>query len=128
MAANGCLGLGGLGMRELACDGAALLILAGPTMDLDGPVVLYRWQDALAAGKQTVVPADRLERVLHLPYGSGEDHAEGFCRLSGAGGDREELLVVHDSPAAARLHDGTAIEADLFRLERHRPGQRRVAD
>jgi hypothetical protein len=35
------LDLAGLGMRELAFDGDALLILAAPTMDLDGPVVLY---------------------------------------------------------------------------------------
>lgn len=120
------LDLGGLGIRELAFDGDALLILAGPTMDLDGPVVLYRWPDALAAGAQTVVPADRLEQVLRLPYGRGEDHAEGICWLPGADGDRKELLVVYDSPAAGRLHDGTAIEADVFRLGA-RPGRRRVA-
>ena len=73
------LDLGGLGIRELAFDGDALLILAGPTMDLDGPVVLYRWPGALDAGEQAVVPADRLESVLHLPYGRGEHHAEGIC-------------------------------------------------
>jgi len=114
------LDLGGLGIRELAFDGEALLILAGPTMDLDGPVVLYRWPDARAVGAPTVVPADRLERVLQMPYGAGEDHAEGICWLPGADGDGDgdgrELLVVYDCPAAGRLHDGTAIEADVFRL------------
>jgi hypothetical protein len=120
------LDLGGLGIRELAFDGDALLILAGPTMDLDGPVVLYRWPEALATGAQTVVTADRLERVLHLPYGAGEDHAEGVCWLPGGPGDGKELLVVYDSPAADRLHDGTAIEADVFRLGARR-GRRRVA-
>jgi hypothetical protein len=120
------LDLGGLGIRELAFDGDALLILAGPTMDLDGPVVLYRWPDARAAGAPTVVPADRLEQVLQLPYGPGEDHAEGICWLPGADGERKELLVVYDSPAAGRLHDGTAIEADVFRLG-GKPGRRRVA-
>jgi hypothetical protein len=79
------LDLAGLGMRELAFDGDALLILAGPTMDLDGPVVLYRWPGALAASGQTVVPADQLERVLNLPYGRGVDHAEGICWLPSDG-------------------------------------------
>ena len=113
------LDLDGLGVRELAFDGDALLILAGPTMDLDGPVVLYRWPDPLAAGEQTVVPADRLEQVLQLPHGRGEDHAEGICWLPGD--RREELLVVYDSPAAGRLQAGSAVEADVFRLEPRRP-------
>jgi len=120
------LDLGGLGIRELAFDGEALLILAGPTMDLDGPVVLYRWPDALAAGAPTVVPAERLEPVLQLPHGAGEDHAEGICWLPGAGGDGRELLVVYDSPAAGRSHDGTAIEAEVLRLGA-RPRRRRGA-
>ena len=120
------LDLGGLGIRELAFDGEALLILAGPTMDLDGPVVLYRWPDALAGDAQTVVPADRLERVLRLPYGAGEDHAEGICWLPGVEHHAKELLVVYDSPAADRFHDRTAIEADVFRLGARR-GRRRVA-
>ena len=120
------LDLAGLGMRELAFDGDALLILAGPTMDLDGPVVLYRWPGALAASGQTVVPAGQLERVLNLPYGRGVDHAEGICWLPSDGaapghaapGDAaKELLVVYDSPVDDRLHDGTAIDADVFRLD-----------
>ena len=119
------LDLGGLGIRELAFDGDALVILAGPTMDLDGPVVLYRWPDALAAGAQTVVPADRLEQVVRLPYGRGEDHAEGICWLPAADGDGRELLVVYDSPSAGRLRDGTAIEADVFQLGARR-GRRRI--
>jgi hypothetical protein len=126
------LDLAGLGMRELAFDGDALLILAGPTMDLDGPVVLYRWPGALAATGQTVVPADQLERVLNLPYGRGVDHAEGICWLpsDGAAPDHaaKELLVVYDSPVDDRLHDGTAIDADVFRLDgrgaARQPGKR----
>jgi Protein of unknown function (DUF3616) len=114
------LDLAGLGIRELAFDGEALLILAGPTMDLDGPVVLYRWPGALAANGQTVVPADQLERVSDLPYGRGVDHAEGLCCLPAAGaarGGAKEVLVVYDSPAEDRLHDGAAIDADVFRLD-----------
>jgi hypothetical protein len=118
------LDLAGLGIRELAFDGDALLILAGPTMDLDGPVVLYRWPDALAESERMVIPAERLEQVLQVPYGRGEDHAEGICLLPGEDGRKEELLVVYDSPAESRLHARTAIDADVFRLASTRRRQR----
>lgn len=114
------LDLGGLGLRELAFDGDALLLLAGPTMDLDGPVVLYRWSQALDTGEQTIVTANQLEPLLHLPYGRGEDHAEGVCLLPEGNGAKKELLVVYDSPADDRLHTETAIDADIFRLQRSR--------
>jgi hypothetical protein len=117
------LDLGGLGIRELAFDGDALMILAGPTMDLDGPVVLYRWADALGEDERKVVPAERLEQLLRLPYGSGEDHAEGVCWLPGETGGTGELLVVYDSPADDRLHDETAVHADVFRLGQRAPAK-----
>ncbi len=41
------LDLAGLAARELSFQGPDLLVLAGPTMVLDGPQVLYRWKDAL---------------------------------------------------------------------------------
>lgn len=119
------LDLGGLGIRELAFDGDALMILAGPTMDLDGPVVLYRWADALGDSERKVVPADQLEQLLRLPYGRGEDHAEGVCWLPGEAGGTGELLVIYDSPATDRLHDETAIHADVFRLGQRAPARRR---
>jgi Protein of unknown function (DUF3616) len=123
------LDLGGLGIRELAFDGDALLILAGPTMDLDGPVVLYRWADALGEGARKVVPAERLEILMRLPYGRGEDHAEGVCWLPGDAGEKGELLVIYDSPADDRLHDRTAIHADVFRIRprRHARSRRKRA-
>ena len=109
------LDLQGLGMRELTTDGDALLILAGPTMDLDGPIALYRWPEAFEARRQAVVTRDRLELVLRLPFGRGADHPEGICWLPDRGAARE-LLVVYDSPADHRLHERSAIEADVFRL------------
>jgi hypothetical protein len=110
------LDLDGLGIRELAFDGDALLILAGPTMDITGPVVLYRWPGCLAAREQTVVPADDLEVVSLMPHGEGVDDAEGMCWI-GDGKDRE-LLVLYDSPAEDRLHDdGRTIDADVFRFD-----------
>jgi hypothetical protein len=109
------LDLQGLGVRELTIDGDALLLLAGPTMDLDGPIALYRWPGAFEARQQAVVTRDRLEMVLRLPFGIDADHPEGICWLPN-GGVAKELLVVYDSPAEHRLHGRTAIEADVFRL------------
>ena len=107
------LDLAGLGIRDLAFDGDRLLILAGPTMDLDGPVRVYRWRDVLAADQGDVIAADALEPVLEVPYGEGFDHAEGMTLL--AEGGAKQLLVVYDSPSPSRLHDnGTAIDAEIF--------------
>jgi hypothetical protein len=109
------LDLDGLGIRDLAFDGDHLLILAGPTMDLDGPVRVYRWREVLAADQGDVVAADDLERVLEVPFGQGFDHAEGMALLDEQG--EKQLLVVYDSPDPSRLHDnGTAIDAEIFAI------------
>lgn len=105
------LKLDGLGVRDLCPDGDDLLILAGPTMDLDGPVRVYRWHDARRSEMPTVVRDDLISRELDLTFGEGDDHAEG---LSLYGDDC--LLIVYDSPAAVRLTDDDAVIADVVRL------------
>src|SRR3546814_4598583 len=66
------LDLDGLGIRELVFDGDDLLVLAGPTMDLDGLVVLFRWSGALEAATETVIPqGPELAPIMHLPFGIG---------------------------------------------------------
>jgi hypothetical protein len=110
------LDLAGLGIRDLCFDEDRLLILAGPTMDLDGPVRVFAWPACLAAGQQMIVTADELEPLLDVPFQRGADHAEGIAMLGRSNG-RAELLVVYDSPAPQRLHDdGTSIDADVFQL------------
>lgn len=108
--------LDGLGIRELTFDGDDLLILAGPTMDLDGPAHVWRWAGCLEEDSSTVVPRDRLTRVLDVPFGTGFDHAEGIAWLPGGTGKSERrLIVVYDSPGDDRLHpDGTGVDADVF--------------
>lgn len=108
------LRLAGLGVRDLCPQGEDLLVLAGPTMDLDGPVYVYRWHGACAAEEPTVVRGDRLTRELSLPFGDGDDHAEGIGLLGPAEDGR--LLVVHDSPAPARLTEDGGVLADVVRL------------
>ena len=105
------LRLDGLGVRDLCPDGDDLLVLAGPTMDLDGPVRIYRWHDACRVDLPAVVRGAALTRDLEITYGEGDDHAEGLSLL---GEDR--VLVVYDSPAPIRLTDDGAVIADVLLL------------
>jgi hypothetical protein len=109
--------LDGLGVRDLAFDGDDLLILAGPTMDLDGPVRVYAWPRALAAHEGELVERSGLRRVADIPFGDRLDHAEGMAVLETERGKR--LLVVYDSPGKGHLPKGakrTKYVADVFRL------------
>ncbi len=108
------LDLDGLGVRDLCPAGEDLLVLAGPTMDLDGPVRIYRWHGAGAVDMPTVVRGEVLVRELELTYGEGDDHAEGMG-LIGAPEDRL-VLIVYDSPAVARLSDEDIVIADIVRM------------
>jgi uncharacterized protein DUF3616 len=110
--------LGGLGIRDLCAQGSDLLILAGPTMDLDGPVAVFRWPGDAEPGGENVVPASELERVLDVPYGQGVDHAEGMTLFSSDGGRAHSLLVVYDSASESRQSGGSAVAADVFPLPR----------
>ena len=104
------LRLDGLGVRDLCPHGQDLLVLAGPTMDLDGPVHVFRWHGALAAGTPQVVRGEQLTRELDLPYDRGTDHAEGIGLL-----EEDRLLVVYDSPSPGRLI-GDGVVADVVVL------------
>lgn len=108
------LDLRGLGVRDLCPHGDDLLVLAGPSMDLDGPVRVHRWQSAAHTEAGEVVRAEELPVELELPYGEGDDHAEGISVLREQDGDK--LLVVYDSPAAHRLTEAEAVVADVFVL------------
>ncbi|WP_245887792.1 DUF3616 domain-containing protein [Geodermatophilus tzadiensis] len=110
------LRMAGLGVRDLCPQGEDLLVLAGPTMDLDGPVHVYRWHGACAVEEPTVVRGDLLTRELVLPYGDGDDHAEGIGLLGPPADGR--LLVVYDSPAPGRLTADGGVLADVVELPR----------
>ena len=111
--------LGGLGVRELCQHGDDLLILAGPTMDLDGHVLVFRWKNVLKHRKEVVIGHDELKVVLDFPFSTkkerGSDHPEGLC-LFRENGDPTGLLVIYDSPAKARRTKHT-LSADLFPLK-----------
>lgn len=105
------LDLEGLGVRDLCPDGDDLMILAGPTMDLDGPVRIYRWHNAVRSEIPTIVRDTLITRELDVSYGEGDDHAEGLSML---GTDR--IMVVYDSPARSRLTEDGAVIADVLLL------------
>lgn len=110
------LHLGGLGIRELCTQGSDLLILAGPTMDIDGPVTIFRWPGGTEQEEESMVPASELERVLDVPYGQGVDHAEGMTLFSPDGGKARSLLVVYDSASESRQLGESTVVADVFLL------------
>jgi Protein of unknown function (DUF3616) len=104
--------LNGLGIRDLCLDGEDLLILAGPTMDLDGPVQVYRLKNGVNLRENIL---NNPEFVQEIPYGSQDDHAEGITLYSDVAGI-PSLLVVYDSPAKNRLVGDNSVMADVFKL------------
>jgi hypothetical protein len=111
------LDLDGLGVRELCLDGDDLLILAGPTMDLDGTLRLFRLSDVWTLPADSFSDRDtRLTALFDIPHGRGTDKAEGVALLSRSG-QPKGVLVVYDSPKPERVIDGSHVIADVFALE-----------
>jgi hypothetical protein len=104
--------LNGLGIRDLFLDGEDLLILAGPTMDLDGPVQVYRVKNGVHLQENVL---NYPEFVLDIPYGNRDEHAEGITLFHDIAGV-PSLLVVYDSPAKNRLVGDGGVLADVFKL------------
>jgi hypothetical protein len=98
------LQLGGLGIRDLCVQGSDLLILAGPTMELDGPVAVFRWRGGACPDEEGLVK--NLTPVIEVPYGQGnnqeKDHAEGMTLFAPEGGNDCSVLIVYDSAAPDR--------------------------
>ncbi len=118
------LELNGLGVRDLFSQGGDVLVLAGPTMDLDAPFALYRWHDAFARrpkrdemlkadGKQLEFLFDFRTPRRSLVDGRPVPHPrpEGIAVIG-----RSTLLVVHDKPGDRRLKPRGTLKADLLEL------------
>jgi hypothetical protein len=108
--------LGGLGVRDLCVQGDDLLILAGPTLDLDGPVTVHRWANGVHTAGDSVVFKQDLEKVMDIPFGQGEDHAEGMTLFSVPQLPGPSLLVVYDAPGGLRKVDEGDVLADIYEL------------
>lgn len=115
--------LNGLGIRDLERVGDDLLILAGPTMDIDGRVLLLRWKKFKKRDRETVVARDDLEVLIDFGGGEigqhGKNHAEGITVFTPpAGCDLPRgILVTYDSPAGDYLIGDAQVRADLFPFE-----------
>lgn len=109
------LHLEGMGIRDLRIVGQDMLILAGPTMDLDGTIAVYRWPGAVQQQSATIVHRKELDRLFDVPHGSGpatgQDKAEGMALF-----DAHQVLIVFDSPTDARKPDNHRVLADLYPL------------
>jgi hypothetical protein len=110
------LDLDGLGVRDLVLDGKDLLVLAGPTMDLDGPVFIYRWSGALEQSDDSLTFGTAVKRLVTVPFGVGTDHAEALTLVPG---DGLMGLVCYDSPDKARIQgpQENQITVDVFKLD-----------
>ena len=105
------LNLKGMGIRELCLQTDDLLILGGPTMDLDGTISLYRIKGGLEDASYSINPD--VERVFDVAKGAeierGKDKAEGITPM-----ENGDLLVVYDAPKDDRLIGEADIEMDIF--------------
>lgn len=112
------LNLDGLGIRELCLKGDDLIVLAGPTMDLEGTLRVFRLKEALNHGADSVSDqeAGDLETLFDLPFTVGGDKAEGLALFSCLE-QKDSLLVVYDSPHPTRQVAPGAVFADVFSLK-----------
>ncbi|AEG00287.1 DUF3616 domain-containing protein [Methylomonas methanica] len=109
------LQLGGLGVRDLCFQNSDLLILAGPSMVLDGPVTVFRWRNAARIQQESFLSSEQLQPVLKLPYGEGNDHPEGmslFCTKQAG----PSLIIVNDTASPQRQTSPNTLLADVFEL------------
>jgi len=109
------LKLDGLGIRELLVEGDDVLILAGPTMTLDGAHRVFRWHGGPSKKEDTLVPQEKgtLTPLFDVPFMRGFDRAEGMARCSWFDED-DSLLVVYDAPSPARRLGPSVVLADVF--------------
>ncbi|HEX5661168.1 MAG TPA: DUF3616 domain-containing protein [Polyangiales bacterium] len=111
------LDLDGLGVRDLLVHGNDVLVLAGPTMALDGAHRIFRWSGGPSDQGDTMVRQAKgaLEHVLDVPFQRGFDRAEGIAAASWFDED-DSLLVIYDAPGKARQLDACTVLADVFAL------------
>lgn len=114
------LQLDGLGVRDLCVQGDDLLLLAGPTMSLDGPVRVYRWHGGAQPQAESLVERAALSIVTDVPHGQGADHAEGIALFPQAD-DQPGLLVVYDNAAEGRKRGEAGVLADVFAIPAQAP-------
>jgi hypothetical protein len=101
----------GMGIRELAIKEGDLLALAGPSMDCDGTISLWRLKGGVPDKISTV--NHQPERLYNITDGSerepGKDKAEGITIL-----ENGDYFIVFDEPESRRLSDPCNITCDVY--------------
>jgi hypothetical protein len=111
------LALNGLGIRELCIRDKNLIILAGPTMDLEGEMQVFCWQNALKKSDNLIHSQDDgdLIALFDLPFIVGWDRAEGLALYSYLE-EKDSLMVFYDSPDQSRIRKEKQVFVDVFQL------------
>ncbi|NJB86566.1 hypothetical protein GGR26_002334 [Lewinella marina] len=105
--------LAGMGIREINIDPRTgdVLLLAGPTMDLDGTISAWCIRGGFPEKEVTV--CHHPERLYDVTHGGqhayGKDKAEGMAILADG-----THLVIYDSPLPERLVGEGAVLGDVF--------------
>ena len=107
--------LSGMGIRELNIDKKGdLYLLAGPTMDLDGTISIYKIEGGLPDEYGSVI--HKPERLFDVARGAelehGADKAEGMAFLPDG-----KLLITYDTPVPERLEGENAVWMDCYDLK-----------
>lgn len=106
----------GMGIRELCLFGEDLIILAGPTMALEGVMRIFKLKNMLDVETDSIHSQEsgNVDMLFDLPFTFGTDHAEGMSLFPCFGEDA--LMVVYDTPDPSRRPDSDSVFADVFRL------------
>ncbi|MUP45588.1 DUF3616 domain-containing protein [Gramella sp. BOM4] len=109
------LDLRGMGIRELNIDKKGdLFLLAGPTMDLDGTISIYKIEGGLPDSPSSVI--HKPERLFDVARGAelehGADKAEGMAFLP-----EGKILITYDSPVENRLKAKNEVWMDCYDLK-----------
>ncbi|MFD1096160.1 DUF3616 domain-containing protein [Salegentibacter chungangensis] len=109
------LDLHGTGIRELnITKNGDLYLLAGPTMDLDGTISIYKIEGGLKDEYSSVVhnPTRLFDVARGAELEHGQDKAEGMAFLPDG-----SLLITYDSPVPERLEGKNGVWMDLYALD-----------
>jgi hypothetical protein len=111
------LDLDGLGVRDLIVQGDDILVLAGPTMTLDGAHRLFRWVGGPSKKGDALIRQEKgvLEPLFDIPFMPGFDRAEGLALHDWFEKD-DSVLVVYDAPSPGRRRGEQGVIADVFAL------------
>ena len=96
------LQLNGLGIRDICFQNQDLLILAGPCIDMDGSVCVFRRQNASTLQAESIINIDHLQKIIDIPFGHGDDHPEGMPLFYPPVCKSPTLPIVNDGAAKQR--------------------------